>query len=448
MKFPIFLSLLLHISIDAMAQFEPVFYIDTLDSETIMQVACADFNHDGAEDILTANLHWPNDRMRLYLQLNSQVYAVQTIPEADSLTNLESFDTGDVFKDGWTDFIVASDFPWRITLYQNDHGTFIPHLIDDSLDLTSDVLLVDFNHDDLMDILSLQHIEIVAYLAIAEGVYGPAQVIHSGTEFYAIDAADYNLDSFPDVAVASDGFEILLNDGEGHFTLQSQQGIGLDFGLESGDLDGDDDLDLAVYRSLNGILYYANDGNGHFSYERPILESTDNFRSYVLRDMDCDGDVDLYTSIPQTGHIIIVENSGSAQFDTLTHLHTQTGELVSAVTTGDLNHDGEPDPIWGNFTLGATLNACTNVAVKEDTKDHTNVLVYPNPAAGNITLYNGHPSDITFRVYDQVGRLITATKVIVPAANVEVNLPHPGLYYVQGMSASGQIINGGSVVNQ
>lgn len=423
----------------ARSQFGPVFFVDTLDNETISQVACADFNHDGLSDILTSVLHWPNDRMQLYLQTGDQEFVPQFIPAADSLTNVESFDVGDVFQDGWTDFIVVSEFPWYITLYENNQGTFIPHIVDDSLDFTSEVRLVDFNHDGLLDILSLQHIEIVVYLAISEGVFGPGEVIHSGTEFYAIDAAQYNQDTFTDVAVASDGFEILLNDGTGHFTLHSEQGLGLDFGLESADMDADGDMDIAVYRSLSGILFYANDGDGHFSYQRHILESTDNFFSYVLTDMDCDADVDLYTSVPQTGHIIIVENDGNAHFDTLNHLHTQTGELVRSVATGDLNNDGKQDPVWGYFTLGAALNECTSVSVDERAESDVDVLMYPNPSDGVFTVVNHEASTLNISVFDMTGRRIIVPRSIPAGGQIEFSLSQAGVYYVQMINRKGHV---------
>lgn len=422
------------------AQFGPSFFIDTLMMESFSQLACADFNHDGVIDILTSNLQWPNDHMHLYLQTEGQVFTYHAIPEADSLTNLESFDTGDVIKDGWTDFIVASQFPWRIMLYENDHGTFIPHLIDDSLDLTSKVLLDDFNHDGLLDILSLQHVEIVLYLAIDEGVFAPGQVIHSGTEFYALDAAHYNQDTFLDVAVASDGFEILLNDGTGHFVLQSSQGTGLDFGLESGDLDGDQDVDIAVFSTLTGIHFYANDGEGHFEFKSAILESTDNFLSYVLTDMDCDGDVDLYTSVPQIGHLIVVENSGNALFDTLIDFHTQTGELVGAVTTGDLNDDGRPDPVWGYFTLGAALNTCSSVATENTLPEEIGIGVYPNPTSNYIMVSNKRLADVCIDIYDSVGRNIVFHQVVGQMETRQYDLTYPGIYFVVAYDRSGRFV--------
>ncbi|HSF88503.1 MAG TPA: VCBS repeat-containing protein, partial [Saprospiraceae bacterium] len=165
------------------AQFGPVFFIDTLTNENIQQLACTDFNNDGLNDILTANLKWPKDNMKWYLNQGNNQYLVQPIPGADSLTELELFDTGDINRDGWMDFIISSESPYKLTWFENIEGSFTPHVIDEGLDFTTHVVLTDFNNDSLLDILSLQHTEIVVYLSTAPGIFGSPFVILDSTEF-------------------------------------------------------------------------------------------------------------------------------------------------------------------------------------------------------------------------------------------------------------------------
>ena len=430
---PIFIFFL---SYTTHAQFGPVILIDFQTEQTIQQLACADFNNDGLNDILTANLKWPKDNMTWYLNQGNNQYLIESIPGADSLTELEMFDTGDINRDGWMDFIISSESPYKLTWFENFQGSFTPHVIDEELDFTTHVLLTDFNNDSLLDILSLQHTEIVVYLSIAPGIFGSPFVIHGGTEFYAIDAADYNSDGYQDVSVASGGFEVLLNDSTGHFTLQSQQGLGLDFALQSGDLDGDTDLDIVVYRSLQGLLYYANDGEGNFEFQHTILASTDIFRSYNLEDLNCDGSLDLYTSIPQQGKMILIENDGLGHFSEPLLLHQQTGELVSAVSTGDLNDDHVTDVLWGNFSLGAQLNQCTSVAVDESTTSDNKLNIFPNPAQHYFVIENNSLVPLFTRIYDQTGHAVLSDTVIAASATKTFEPQYPGLYYIMAYDQS------------
>ncbi|HSF89710.1 MAG TPA: VCBS repeat-containing protein, partial [Saprospiraceae bacterium] len=260
------------------------------------------------------------------------------------------------------------------------------------------------------------------------------------TEFYAIDAADYNGDGFQDVSVASDGFDVLLNDHTGHFSLHSQQGLGLDFGLQSGDLDGDTDVDIVVYRSLSGLLYYANDGEGNFELQDTLLASTDIFRSYSLEDLNCDGSLDLFTSIPQQGKMILIENDGLGHFSEPLLLHQQPGELVSAVSTGDLNADEIADVIWGHITIGAQLNQCTSVAVDDLTTDERVLSISPNPAQDYFVIENNGPVPIITRIYDQHGHTALSDSVIEAYGTKTFEPQYPGLYYIMAHDQSGRFI--------
>jgi hypothetical protein len=412
--------LLLLAGFSVRAQFAPAVYIDTLQAENVMQLGVADFNGDGSPDILSSGFHWPEERIRLHTQAGGS-YTPQLI---DSMDQLRSFDIADINNDGRMDFVLSYETPSTIKWYENTGAAFVPHVVDTALDFTDKLLLRDFDNNGMVDILSMQHVEIVLYLATAPGVFDTARVIFGTTEFYAMDAADYNNDGLLDVAVASGGFDVVLNNGGGNFTWHSQQGITLCFGLQSSDMDLDGDIDVAAYESLRGILYYANDGSGNFSMQDTILLSTDQFETFSITDLDCDADPDVYTTIPQPGKIVWVENDGHADFSAPHVVHTHNGQLFKASTAADMDLNGTPDLLWGNFYLGINMNQCVPFGLEE--KETTTIRVYPNPVKELLHIDAGTAGIKSARLYDLSGRLLK--EGIGGALNV-AGLP-TGMYFL------------------
>lgn len=412
-------------------QFGPVLYLDTVSDKTIVQLELADLNRDTRLDIIAANGQWPHDHLTSYTQNDDGTFTLLQLPAADSLRNLEHFAVGDVMEQGGQDIVAAYGFPWEISLFTGGIDEMEERVIDDSLDLTTQILLADINRDSFTDLVTLQHSEIVLYLAASPGQFNAGQVIHSGTEFYAIDVGYYNQDSILDVSVASDGFDILLGDGTGQFTLIESPHIGLTFRLQSADLDGDGDIDIAAYEALRGIIFYANDGQGHFLVREPILESSDIFDTFLLEDMDCDGDVDTYTSVSQPGWVVWIENDGTGQFPVYHELHFQQGELIRAVALGDFDKDGTPDPVWGNHILGVRLNACAPVGVTAMEQEEIKWKVSPNPSQGEVILENHTSGRLTCYLFDYSGRLVVPPFEIEGKGKKNLLLTNTGMYVVR-----------------
>ena len=356
------------------AQFGPVIYTAGQGAmETVTNIRTADFNNDGIMDMITSSRHFPRDTIRLYTGLGNGQYNAQAIIVNIALTSIESLELADINKDGWIDFaIVQGAAAAKITWYENNGGSFTEHLLAGGLDFPTALILGDFDNNGFMDILALEHVEIVLYRQLAAGAFASRQVIHGGSEFYAIDAGYFNDDTLLDVTVASGGFETLINTGNGNFSLHSQVGISICFGLESADLDNDGDIDVAAYETVKGILFYANDGNGDFALRDTILLSTDNFRIFGFADLDCDHDPDLYTSITQLNRVVWVMNEGNGQFSLPQTIHTQPGQLIKATHASDLDADGKKDIIWGYSLMGFNINqnfcpACIRVLTTANT---------------------------------------------------------------------------------
>jgi hypothetical protein len=119
-----------------------------------------------------------------------------------------------------------------------------------------------------------------------------------------------------------------------------------------GDLDGDDDLDLAVTApDINSVILLINDSNGVFS-DGPIINLEDGAEDVAIGDLDGDGDLDLavaahvLTDSGFRGYVHLVGNIGS-----LTFFHVDSlgfGEKVQSIAIGDLDGDGDLDLVVAN----------------------------------------------------------------------------------------------------
>ena len=159
--------------------------------------------------------------------------------------------------------------------------------------------------------------------------------------------------------------KVFFNDGNGNFT-DSGQVLGTEdsYGLSTGDIDGDGDIDFIVANSGQPDRVYLNDGAGNFSIG---FSFTAGFSAApLLADLDGDGDLDYFQGVlNDPNHVFL--NDGSGNF-------TDTGQLLGnfqtlRITGGDIDGDGDIDVfeavgesnrnnrLWindgsGNFTEG------------------------------------------------------------------------------------------------
>ena len=189
---------------------------------------------------------------------------------------------------------------------------------------------------------------------------------------------DANGDSYPDLYVASGGNlykgnspfladRLYLNDGKGHFTKSTDNLPTIATNkstVSAGDIDGDKDIDLFVgvladadaYGKPQTSYLLINDGKGKFSVANKSLIDLENIgmvTSSAIVDINKDGRIDLIIAgewMPVTIFINDQQKFIRNQIDV-------TNGLWQSLKIEDVNGDGAPDILAGNWGLNSKLAA-------------------------------------------------------------------------------------------
>ena len=193
---------------------------------------------------------------------------------------------------------------------------------------------------------------VTVFLASAPGVFGQGAHVPGVGSLHAtrIAAGDVDGDQDVDLAVSHyNGVRLLHNDGAGGFSSAGGVASALTESLRLGDLDGDGDLDLAwveLYASRLGVA--LNDGAGHFAPVPPL--ATGGFpRDVAIADLDLDGRADLAVPCESNDRLSVWLGTGGGAF--AAPLHLTTGWQPVALAVGDLDGDLLPDLVapWRNL---------------------------------------------------------------------------------------------------
>lgn len=154
------------------------------------------------------------------------------------------------------------------------------------------------------------------------------------------------------------------NAGEACFLEAPQEiSIGPDGGdaliLALGDLDGDQDLDLAATtRSPDSVVVLLNDGQGRFALHASLSVGPAP-SPLVAADLDGDNDLDLAVAIGGAdlpNEVVVLQNDGKAQLTSAGAFNTG-GKSTKGMDAGDLDGDGDIDLVLGVYAnLSVLMN--------------------------------------------------------------------------------------------
>jgi len=339
--------------------------------------ALADFDGDGDLDVVVACGRQPDDESghaQVLLndghgKLTKAGKPIRIGPSAYGLA------VGDLNGDGSPDFAVRQHDSYDVAILIG-HGdgsfaapTFVTLHTGDSPHVHG-IAIADVNadgHNDLLATLVDDH-ALAVLLGDGAGSIQPAL----GQPYFAhrhpylqINVADINGDGHVD-AVMTDmrggGLTVLVGSGTGMFAPSKGYSLGAHTPIETaerpmacdlGDIDGDGDLDAVVVFDESPLAArMINTGNGTFvEPANAAIRLARPSTGGRLVDVTGDGALDFIASTTQTEAISISPGNGDGTFgDAMT---VDAGGEDPAIAIGDLNGDGRPDIVTGNYDGGS-----------------------------------------------------------------------------------------------
>jgi hypothetical protein len=288
-----------------------------------LDAAYADFDGDGLVDVAVTKTNQFSEPQELSLLINAGGGAFQAATFVPTIETPRCLDGGDIDGDGDQDIVVgfqSGDF--RAGILRND----------------------------------------------GNGNFGSAQLLGLvAGRADALSVVDLDVDGDLDIVIANATGEevvVLLNEGAGNFAEpETYGGISPAYfaHLAVGDIDGDDDPDVVIGRSLavDTQSIYRNNGEGTFSSPEPIVTPL-SYAGNDLGDVDGDHDLDLAVVNESGPALLLLLNNGSGVFTSagtfFTGAETQFG---GELTLADLDQDGLADAmlVGANTPRVATLRS-------------------------------------------------------------------------------------------
>lgn len=244
------------------------------------------------------------------------------------------------------------------------------------------------------------------------GTFAAAVNYAAGVNPWSVSAADLDGDNDADLAVAnwlSDNVSVLMNNGDGSFAAPVNYPAGNEpISVISGDLDADNDADLAVVNHIGppSVSVLLNNGDGTFAAATSYTTTGSAPYSVVAADLDGDNDVDLAVASAEGGSVSVLKNNGDGTFALAVNYPASGAYSVSAA---DLDGDNDVDLAVasspGDFVSVLTNNgdgtfaATVNYATGDDSRsvfatdldgDNDADLAVANYFSGNVSLLSNN----------------------------------------------------------
>jgi len=270
--------------------------LDYIDADEVVRPSMLDWDDDGVTDLLT-DIKCADSSDFEFVWLQGSELATL---DDNGCTPTNSTSAGDVDCDGRVDLLRSvGDYNGTYSPPDADevllNGAGLAHTplhVPGTYD-TRDIDVADVDGDGDQDLIRVDQGNLRWVEQLPGGQLVEQGVLATGGYFQEVMPGDFDVDGWPDVALLddplglSDAIVVLRNQGAVFTEVLRVEGEVVDAAW--GDLDCDDDLDLAVGSNL-GVAIWRNDGTAGF-VEVPV--STEPVRALALVDVDGDSAIDL-----------------------------------------------------------------------------------------------------------------------------------------------------------
>ncbi len=276
-----------------------------------------------------------------------------------------SGDSADIDNDGDADLVVTN-YADATVMLSDGTGAFTKGQTISGYAIQM-IVLEDLDNDGDTDMVTRANGGFRAFLNEA-GVFTNSALINTtyATWDYLV-VADFDGDSLKDVIV-SEGDQyrpgrLYKNQGDGTFALHSTV-LGAQWGepnvADSGDVDGDGDIDLIVADATVGLVTHINNGDGTFSESKTgsLLAGTPTPRSMAVADFDRDGHLDVALAGEDYDMLRVCYGNGLGDFPLQVPYALSSDASIEGtnIYAADVNGDGIVDIAVGGHAAGTSIS--------------------------------------------------------------------------------------------
>lgn len=187
---------------------------------------------------------------------------------------------------------------------------------------------------------------------LGNGSFAPAVEYPVAGGLGAVATGDFNGDGQEDVALASEGVRVLLNQGGGTLGAALEVDTGLRYGIVAGDFNGDGITDLATRGITAAVRVLLNSGSATFTgVDYALPEALLQFRLETV-DLNADGALDLLAKVTGDSAGVLI-NQGDGSFGAVETYYI--APALEGLTAADIDMNGLPDLIGMAASAGPSF---------------------------------------------------------------------------------------------